>query len=93
MMRKLFLLLLISTNCYAEPFQYDKPTVCDDLGSVLKMMSEYKEKIVFTGIPQGMTEGASSILLLENSNTGTWTILQHNEKFACIIAVGKNEKS
>jgi hypothetical protein len=92
-MKKLFLLLLLSTNCYAEPFQYDKPTICNDLLSVLNMMSEYKEKIVFTGRPQGPNEGDSFIVLLENLETGTWTLLQHNEKFACIIAVGKNEKS
>ena len=47
-MKKIFLILLLATNCYAEPFRYDKPTICDDVKEVLKMIEEYKEKIIFS---------------------------------------------
>ena len=40
-MKKIFLILLLATNCYAEPFRYDKPTVCDDAKEIFKMIEEY----------------------------------------------------
>ena len=49
-MKKIFLILLLATNCYAEPFRYDKPTICDDVKEVLKLIEEYKEKIIFNSI-------------------------------------------
>ena len=92
-MKKIFLILLLATNCYAEPFRYDKPTICDDVKEVLKLIEEYKEKIIFTGKPLGDNNGGSFIMLTENVSTGSWTLIQNNNKFACVIAVGQNEKS
>lgn len=93
-MKKLFLLLLIVTNCYAEPFAYEKPLICDNTVDIFSMLEkEYNEKIIFSGNPDGATEKGSVIVVTENSQTGTWTIVQFNSKFACVIAIGKNEKS
>jgi hypothetical protein len=92
-MKKLFLIALLATNCYAEPFRYDKPTVCDDAKEIFKMIDEYKEKVIFTGQPDGDGNIGSYIILTENAVTGTWTIIQNNSKFACVLAVGQNQKS
>lgn len=85
--------MLLASNVQAEAFRYDKPTVCDDIKTVFKMIEEYEEKIIFTGKPEGDGNGGSYIVLTENSKTGSWTLLQTNQKFACVIAVGTNEKS
>ena len=85
--------MLLASNCYADPFRYDKPTVCDDVKEIMKMIEKYEEKIIFSGKPEGDGQGGSFIVLTENSKTGSWTLIQNNNKFACVIAVGQNEKS
>ena len=92
-MKKLFLMMLLASNCYADPFRYDKPTVCDDVKEIMKMIEKYEEKIIFSGKPDGNGNGGSYIMLTENNKTGSWTLIQTNAKFSCVIAVGTNEKS
>lgn len=94
-MKKIFLTLLLVTNyCYAEPFPYEKPVVCDTAVDIFSMVQkEYNEKITFSGKPEGASEAGSAIVVTENKETGTWSIIQFNSKFACVIAVGKHEKS
>lgn len=92
-MKKILLLTLFSSTCFAEPFRYDKPLICDEVKAVFSMIEEFREVVTFSGDPEGEDNGGSKIILTQNKDTGTWTIIQSNNKYACVIAVGQNHNS
>lgn len=82
-------LLLIPALAWAEPFRAEKPTVCDTIDAVMQHLTEkYNEVPVWNGRGAGKFDEGNSIMMLMNHSTKTWTIIQYNDKVACILAVG-----
>jgi hypothetical protein len=93
-MKKTLILLLTTLSFYAlaEPITKNKRVICDDTTTLINAMvnGEYKENPVWSGLD---IESETKYGLLMNSKTGTWTIIQFDEKMACVLGVGEEAKS
>jgi hypothetical protein len=87
-MRKLavaFLLALTSLVANAEIVESNKPVVCSDVKTVIENISSvYNESPYWIGAGND----SSKYVLMVNSKTKTWTIIQFNDKIACVIGTG-----
>jgi len=84
----LFALLVACSASLAEPFQYEKPTWCDDHKVVVEALkSRYNETVVWFGKD---LENDSHYAMTTNVNEGTWTLIQTNGKVACVLGAGTN---
>lgn len=93
-MKKLLLavpLVLLSLNCFAaEPSGQvaKKPVLCFALDEILNhLKSEYGETVSrkFGKIDFFETDA----MLLENTEKGSWTIIEYKDNVGCVIASGK----
>ena len=85
-----FLFCLIPSVVNAQAFQYQHPSLCDKLETVLEsIIKKYNEKLQWTG--QDIQDG-SGFILFENPKDGTWTIIKYNKEYACILGVGNQSK-
>jgi hypothetical protein len=83
-----FLFCLSSTIANAEDltaFNVNKKVVCADAKSVFKNITESKWKELPVWV--GRTED-SSVSIIANEETGSWTLIQFNEEYACVIDAG-----
>lgn len=63
----------------------DKPVICfESTTAIEELRKEWKEHPVWGS----KLEDKSSIALFVNPQTKTWTILQWNDKVACVIEAG-----
>ncbi len=87
-MKKLILLcMLISTAAVAQPFQAQKPVVCDDYQLVLDGLEKnYNEKPIWMGKD---LKNSNMYILTANEKEDTWTYLETNGKVACVLGAGK----
>lgn len=90
-MKKLLLgVLLLPALALAEPVKVEKEVVCDKTADVFTFFLEkYKETPQWLG--QSDTT-RSQIVIMSNAETQTWTLIQFNEKIACIIETGQGIK-
>jgi hypothetical protein len=90
-MQKLAVAFLFGLNTLvanAQIITVEKPVVCSDLKTVIEnLSSEYKEEPFWSG-----TDSLSKFIMMSNKKTGTWTIIQYNDKIACVIGTGDNGK-
>lgn len=90
-MRKLAVAFLFGLNtlvAYAQVITVEKPVVCSDLKTVIENISkEYQEEPTWSG-----KDSQSRYVLTLNKKTGTWTIVQYNDKLACVLGTGDNGK-
>ena len=79
--------IFISLLAYGEPFIVDRKMYCyDGAENIIPKLSE-----VFKEVPiWGANIGSSSLVLTINEKTRTWSILQYDNKVACIIQTGTN---
>lgn len=84
-----FNILLTSTFVFAQPVTIQKPIECVDTETLLRGLagSNYKEKPVWFGIETGVTLPKYSLFV--NEETKSWTLIQFDEKLACIIGIGE----
>lgn len=85
-MRKLFLgVLLLPAVALAQPVTVEKPVVCDRIEVVMTGLAEgdYKELPIWLG-----ESDKSKYTLFVNEKNKTWTIVQFDEKMACILGAG-----
>lgn len=86
-MFKIFLLTMTFgiTSVLAEPRTINKPIVCEETRIVLSTLlsSEYEEFPIWMGNDEN-----SRYSLFANEKTKSWTLLQYDEKIACILGVG-----
>ncbi len=86
-MFKIFLLIMTFsiTSVLAEPRTINKPIVCEETRIVLSTLlsSEYEEFPIWMGSGEN-----SRYSLFANEKTKSWTLLQYDEKIACILGVG-----
>ena len=89
-MRKLLLgVLLLPALASAQLVTVDKPVECGKTDILLPglMLSEYKEKPIWVGKSE---ETAYSLFV--NEKTKSWTLVQFNEKVACVLGTGEDSK-
>jgi hypothetical protein len=86
-----FLFCLTSTIANAQnegsAYSSQKPVLCDNTKKVLKtLMEKYGEVPVWTAKD---ASDDSRYLLLVNSKTTSWTLIQFTPEHACIIGLGE----
>jgi hypothetical protein len=71
---------------------FNKPVVCGDRDSVVKELAgqQYQEQPVWFGREPDTNDGYS---LFVNQKTGTWTLIQFDQRLACIIGAGTGSRT
>jgi hypothetical protein len=84
-----FLLGFNTLVAYAQPFQADKPVICSDVKTVIETMSgpDWREEPFWTG-----RNDTSRFILMVNTKTNTWSMLQFNDQVACVVGTGDASK-
>jgi hypothetical protein len=82
------LILFISSVVVAQPIVIQKPVTCVDTKILLQGLSgsDYKETPLWLGIEPGAEVSKYSVFV--NPQTKTWTIIQFNDKIACVLGTG-----
>ena len=89
-MSKLATVLLLAFASLAATAQtkLNKELVCDETDEVFKYVQDrYQEQPVWIGVTD-----KTMTMLAQNPKTGTWTLIQFNDKLACILGSGKSGK-
>jgi hypothetical protein len=92
----LALVLLVSltaitvTQGIAQLVTVQKPLQCGDTKTVFESLAdgEYKEKPIWWGIDSATPVSRYSLFV--NEKTKTWTLIQFDEKVACVLGVGES---
>jgi hypothetical protein len=87
-----FLFCLLSCIVNAEQFKFEskKTLICDRTEAIVGALSkDYGEYPFWTGHD---TVDDSYVVLMLNTQTGTWTMLQYSPKLTCIIGSGDEGK-
>ena len=73
------------TSVLAEPRTINKPIVCEETSVVISVLfsSEYQEFPIWIGNGEN-----SRYSLFANEKTKSWTLIQYDEKIACVLGVG-----
>ena len=80
-----FLLALTSLLANAQLVESKKTVVCGDPKTIIENISDvYKESPYWIGAGSDNTK----YVLMTNSSTKTWTMIQFNDKIACVIGTG-----
>jgi hypothetical protein len=90
-MKYYFLLpvMLVLGLAVAQSVTVQKPIECADTATLLRGLSgsEYKEKPIWLGIDPSST--VSKYSLFVNEETKSWTLIQFDEKIACVLGTGE----
>jgi len=87
-MRALMLLVgLVSCSVLAESIQTSKPVACVTPEYAAKVLQAAGETAIFNN-ENRMTDKQSTVVLLINERTGTWTLLEFQQGLACILGHG-----
>ncbi len=81
-----FLFCLTGTIANAtEIFTVQKPVFCSDVKSIIEFVSggEFQEQPFWAG-----KDSKSRYIIMQNSKTKTWSIIQFNDEIACVIGAG-----
>lgn len=84
------LFCLAGTVVHAQSaYTANKEVICSTLKEIVEFVSgpDYQEQPQWTGNDQN-----SKYLMTLNTKTGSWTLIQYNDKQACIIGAGINFK-
>jgi len=81
-----FLFGLITPIVHAQPFNSEKPVICEKTKDVIEYLSgpEWREEPFWAG-----RDDRSRYVLMTNERTGTWSIVQFNGEIACVIGTGE----
>jgi hypothetical protein len=81
-----FLFCLTGSIANAQPFQIEKPLLCDKTEEIFASLKEkFQEEPVWLGSDIG---GNSKYALFINATKDTWTLLQFTPEVSCILGVG-----
>lgn len=88
---KLFpiLLLTVSTLAFSqEPniITLMKPLKCTTIENVIQFLKQYDEKLFWLGRDNLLD--STQIALYKNEESGTWTLIQFDNKIGCVLGVG-----
>ena len=83
-MKRLIILLLGFSSLVSNAEEFAKSIVCSDLKSVIEYVSsEFVEVPFWVGKDEN-----SKYVLMVNTSTKTWTMIEYDDKVACIIGSG-----
>ena len=82
--------MLVLGLAMAQSVTVKKPVECADTATLLRGLSgsDYKEKPIWWGIEPGAT--VSKYSLFVNDETKSWTLIQFDEKIACVLGTGED---
>jgi hypothetical protein len=82
--------MLVLGLAVAQSVTVQKPIECADTATLLRGLSgsDYKEKPIWFGIEPGVN--VSQYSLFVNEETKAWTLIQFDEKIACVLGTGEN---
>ena len=82
--------IILSGAVFAQSVTMQKSVECTDTETLFRGLigSDYKEKPIWLGIESG--NKVSKYSLFVNEETKTWTLIQFNEKIACVLGTGEN---
>lgn len=83
-----FVFCLTSSIANAQT-EKSKPMICFPAAQIFSELKEIGEEPVWTG--QSLANDSFYVLTV-NSKTKEWTLLQSDDKTACIIGIGKTSK-
>lgn len=88
-MRKLAVVLLLALTSLANAqTKLNKELVCDETEEIFNYIQEkHQEQAVWIGVTD-----KTMTMLTQNPKTGSWTLIQFNDKLACILGSGKSGK-
>jgi len=86
----LLLVLLVVGLVAAQSVIVQKPVKCVETEALFQGLigSDYKEKPIWLGVESDAT--LSKYSLFVNEQTKTWTLIQFDEKIACVLGTGEN---
>ena len=88
-MRKLtvaYLFGLTALVANAQTVTVEKPVICSNLKTIIENLSkDYQEEPAWSG-----KDNTSRYIMMSNKKTGTWTIIQFNDRIACILGTGNS---
>jgi hypothetical protein len=77
--------LLLPAVAFAEPVTIEKSIVCDNIDAAVKALTQrHKEQPIWVG-----NSKETKVVVLVNTETKSWTVLQYNEKAGCILELGE----
>jgi hypothetical protein len=81
--------MLVLGIAVAQSVTVQKPIECADTATLLRGLSssDYKEKPIWFGIEPGATVSRYSLFV--NEETKSWTLIQFDEKIACVLGTGE----
>ena len=86
-----FIMLSVASLSNAYQVKKEKPVMCYELNVFIDhIKTKYSETPLFS-YPSGLYDGTTIITMYRNKDTGTWTLFEHNEEMACLLAIGKND--
>ena len=82
--------MLVLGLAVAQSVTVQKPIECADTATLLRGLSgsDYKEKPIWWGVEPGATVSRYSLFV--NEETNSWTLIQFDEKIACVLGTGEN---
>jgi hypothetical protein len=82
--------MLVLGIAVAQSITVQKPVECVDTATLLQGLSgsDYKEKPIWLGVESGASLPKYSLFV--NEQTKTWTLIQFDEKIACVLGIGEN---
>ena len=82
--------MLVLGIAVAQSVTVQKPIECADTATLLRGLSgsDYKERPIWWGIEPGATVSRYSLFV--NEETKSWTLIQFDEKIACVLGTGEN---
>jgi hypothetical protein len=90
-MKYLIVLLALATIvAHSESQQMRLVVFCDTPEAIFTPLArDFLEQPVWTGSSDSQN---TRLILTANAKTGTWTIVEYNGDFACVLAVGREHK-
>jgi hypothetical protein len=84
------LLMLMACTAHSEPQQMRLVVFCDTPATIFTPLArDFLEQPVWTGSSDSQN---TRLILTANAKTGTWTMVEYNRDFACVLAVGREHK-
>jgi len=80
---------MLTGSVFAQSVTMQKPVECTDPETLFRGLigSDYKEKPIWWGVESDTAVPKYSLFV--NEQTRSWTLIQFNEKIACVIGTGK----
>jgi len=89
MIKWIFFVVILTSSIFAHSVSLKKTVECVDAETLFQGLigSDYKEKSIWMGIESGANLPKYSLFV--NEQTKTWTLIQFDDKIACVLGTGE----